>query len=211
MEPEKGSRVAVMRHAEVHNQKREQCTQHQLDNRLDNLRNGSWEHIALSLKIAAVNRGNTAEQNGRCKREHRIDGVWRLDEVKCVRKADDHQSDRADQSHHQKERNRKLVYLPDIVIAFLRHALGSHARNDNRQTTRGNNENDAEHLVGIVINAHSHGSKALAEHGIDVGKNHLIEYAEHLDNDHADGQNRRSLDKGLGGILPRARDRVIFF
>ena len=199
-----------MLHAEAHDQVGERRAGDQLDDRFDDLGNGCREHVALSLVIAAVNGRETAEQHRRRQRQHRVDRVGGLDDL-GIREADDHQSDHADGAYHREQRHGQTVYLLDVLVVLFRHALRDHARDDDRQTARRDDEDDAEHLVGVAVDSHAHRGKAVAEHGVDVGEDDLVEQAEHLDDDHADGQYRRALDKALGNALVRVGDRVIFF
>ena len=145
-----------MSHAEVHYQVGKRRAQHELDDSLDDLGNGGREHIALSLEIAAVDRRDAAEKNRGRKGKHRVNRIRRLYKFEGVRKADKHKSDGADESDHQKQRDRYPVNLLDVLVPLLSHILGNHSRDNDRQTACGDGEDNAEYLVGVVVNAHSH-------------------------------------------------------
>ena len=183
-------------HAELHHEEAHRQTADDLDQHFDDLTARGGEHVALSLKIAAVDRDQTADEDRRRQRHHRIDRIGRFDQL-YIDKADTNHQHKADRAHRNKELLGGFIDDVHIPIPLLRDALRDQTRYRDRESRRRQREKRGVDLIGVAQQTDTDTAHREARRFIISSKHtvqeDLVQHAEHLDHDHADGHDHRAL------------------
>ena len=157
-----------------------------LEEHLEHLVDRGGDHIAVALAIAAIGRDEANEQDcgGHGTDRQRGVRIFQIVGGKPVRKREEDEGKQHADHRKGAERDPEgLFLLADSAVGVsLRHQ----ARERNGKTRRRKREKD----VVDAVRAHKHRVALVAE---NVAEGNLVYGAEHLHDDHADSEDRRTV------------------
>ena len=185
---------AVFAHAalagQLHDEPRQRQTHDQTGDRLKDLTDRGGGHVALPLEEAAVGGDHADQQHARRKRRNGCPGVFAV--------GDKHRKGPAKHQHHEASHDADgeehidggLENAADLRLISERLRLGDHAAHRHGQTRCGDHEQHVVDVVGAVEVAEARRADDVVERGLE-------QEAHQLDEDRAERQDRRALQKGL--------------
>ena len=176
----------MMRRIGAQHQHSDDQTRDDLEEDLQHLVHGGGEHVAVALTVAAVGGDHAHQQYGR---GHGPDagagvGVFQIHGGEPVREKEHHGREDKTQDREARQRDAEgllLLFGPAVGVG-LRYKAGQR----HGQTRGGEGEEDVVDAVGT----HEHGVALVPE---DVAQGDLVEEAEDLHDDDADGQDGRAV------------------